>query len=105
MKIGERIAVRHCLEIKAAVVAAGPPRAIRLGDKMERRSPWARGAANNAGCLEFGEVSLSLVETVLIKAASLSKNGGRTGGGDVMLNPVSRVRGGNFRGENCRITI
>ena len=91
MKIGERIAVRHCLEIKAAVVAAGPPRAIRLGDKMERRSPWARGAANNAGCLEFGEISLSLVETVLIKAASLSKNG-RTSGGDMMLNPMSRVR-------------
>ena len=86
MKIGERTAVRHCLEIKAEVVAAGPPRAIRLGDKMERRSPWARGAANNAGCLEFRKVSLSLVETVLIKAASLSKNG-RTGGRDVMLNP------------------
>ena len=91
MKIGERIAVRHCLEIEAAVVAAWPPRAIRLGDKMKRRSPWARGAANNAGCLEFGEISLSLVETVLIKAASLSKNG-RTGGGDMMLNPMSRVR-------------
>ena len=91
MKIGERIAVRHCLEIKAVVVAAGPLQAIRLGDKMERRSPWARGAANNSGCLEFGEVSLSLVETVLIKAASLSKNR-RTGGGDMMLNPMSRVR-------------
>ena len=91
MKIWERVAVRHRLEIEAAVVAAGPPRAIRLGNKMERRSPWARGAANNSGCLEFGEISLSLVETVLIKAASLSKNG-RPGGGDVMLNPVSRVR-------------
>ena len=59
---------------------------------------------NNASRLEFGEISLSLAEAVLIKAASLSKNG-RNGGGDVMLNPVSRVRRGNFRGENCRITI
>ena len=91
MKIGERIAVRHRLEIEAAVVATGPPRAIRFGEKMERRSPWARGATNNAGCLEFGEISLSLVETVLIKAVSLSKNR-RTGGGDVRLNPMSGVR-------------
>ena len=45
---------------------------------------------------------MSLTETILIKAASFSKNW-RTGGGNVVLNPMSRVRGGNFRGENGRI--
>ena len=41
---------------------------------------------------------------VLIKAVSFSKNR-RTGHRNVVLNPMSRVRGGNLRGENRRIAV
>ena len=48
MEVGERIAVWDCLEVEAAVVAARPPGAIRLGHEMERRSPRAAGVVNDA---------------------------------------------------------
>ena len=66
MEIGKRIAVRNGLKVKAAVVAARPPGAVRLGYEMERRSPRAAGATNDASRLKLGKVSLSLVQAVLI---------------------------------------
>ena len=66
VEVGERIAVGDGLEVKAAVVAARPPGAIGLGHKMERRSPRAAGATNDASRLKLGKVSLSLVQAVLI---------------------------------------
>ena len=95
VEVGERIAVGDGLEVKAAVVAARPPGAIGLGHKMERRSPRAAGATNDASGLKLGEVRLSLMQAVLVQAASLGKGGG-TGGGNVMLNAMGGVRGRNF---------
>ena len=90
MKIGKRIAVGDGLEVKVAVVAARPPGAVRLGNEMERGSPRAAGATNDASRLKLGKVSLSLVQAVLIQAASFGK-GGRTSGGDVVLDAMSRM--------------
>ena len=82
-----------------AVVAARLPGAIRLGHKIERRSPGTAGAANDTCRLKFGKIRAGLMQTVLVQAVSLAK-GGRTGGGNVMLNAMGRVRGINFRGKN-----
>ena len=90
MEVEKRIAVGDGLEVKAVVVAARPPGAIGLGHKMERRSPRAAGATNDASGLKLGEVRLSLMQAVLVQAASFGK-GGRTGGGNVMLDALSRM--------------
>ena len=95
VEVGKRIVAGDGLEVKAAVVAARLPGAIGLGHKMERRSPRAAGATNDASGLKLGEVRLSLMQAVLVQAASLGKGGG-TGGGNVMLNAMGGVRGRNF---------
>ena len=89
MEDRERIAVRDCLEIKTAVVAARSPGAIRLGDKMERRQPRAIGAADNTSHLQLSKFSLGLLETKGIKAAGFSKNR-RTSSVDMMLDTMMR---------------
>ena len=90
VEVGKRIVVGDCLKVKVAVVAARPPGAIGLGYEMERRSPRAAGVANDARRLKLGEIRLSLMQAVLVQAASFSK-GGRTGGGNVMLDAMSRL--------------
>ena len=51
LKIRKRITVRSSSQVEAAVVAAGPPGTVRLGDKMKRRGTWTSRSADNTRCL------------------------------------------------------
>ena len=87
LEIRKRIAIRSSGQIEAAVIAARPPRAVRLGDKMKRRRPRAIGAANNTSRLQLSKFRLGLLETEGIKAAGFSKNR-RTSSVDMMLDTM-----------------
>ena len=87
LEIRKRIAIRSSGQIKAVVISARPPRAIRLGDKMKRRRPRAIGAANNTSRLQLSKFSLGLLETEGIEAAGFSKNR-RTSSVDMMLDTM-----------------
>ena len=89
LEIRKRIAIRSSGQIEAAVIAARPPRAVRLGDKMKRRRPRAIGAAYNTSRLQLSKFRLGLLETEGIKAAGFGKNR-RAGGVDMMLDTMGR---------------
>jgi hypothetical protein len=62
LEIGEGVAVRSSGQVETAVIAAGPPRTIGFGDKMERRGPGTVGAANNTRLLQFVKLIPGLLE-------------------------------------------
>ena len=61
LEIGERVAIRSGGQIEVAIIATGPPRAVRLGHKMKRRRPGAIGAADNTSRLQLGKFFLGLL--------------------------------------------
>jgi hypothetical protein len=46
--VGQRVFVLHRLEVKAAVIAAGPLGSVFFPHHVQRATPLAAGAANNA---------------------------------------------------------
>ena len=89
LEIRKRISIRSSGQIEATVIAARPPRAIRLGDKMKRRQPRAIGAADNTSRLQLSKFSLGLLETEGIKEAGFRKNR-RTSSVNMMLDTMMR---------------
>ena len=92
LKVRKRITDWCSGKIKAAVIAAGPPGTIGLGNKMKRRGPGTVGTADNASRLKFSKLRLGLLKAKGIEAACFGKNR-RASGVDVMLNPVMRRQG------------
>ena len=89
LKIGKRITVRSSGQVEAAIIATGPPRTIRFGDKVEGRGPGAVRTVNNTGCFQFRKFSLSLLETKWVKAACFGENR-QSRGVNVVLNTMVR---------------
>ena len=91
MEVGQGLAVRDHLEVKAVLVTARPPGTKGLGYQMKGRSPRTTGLVNDTSRLKLGKVRLSLMRTVLVQAASLGKGRG-TSGGNVTLNAMGGMR-------------
>ena len=91
LEIRKRITVRSGGKIEMAVVPAGPPGSIRLGNKMKRGGPGTVRVANNASRFKFVKLSLCLLETRGIKMASFGKNW-RTGRMDMMRGKIFQIR-------------
>ena len=75
LEIRERIAIRSSGQIEATVIAARPPRAIRLGDKMKRRQPRAIGAADNTSRLSLANSALACWRQRGSRRRALAKKG------------------------------
>ena len=66
---------------------------------MERREPWAVGAADNPSRFKLVKLCFSLLESEGIKAVSFGKNR-RASGVDVMLDTMMRRVVLEVRGKN-----
>ena len=104
LEIRKRITVRSGGKIEMAVVAAGPPGSIRLGNKMKRGGPGTVRVANNASRFKFVKLSLCLLETRGIKTASFGKNW-RTGSMDMVLHTMIRGKIFQIRRKNSRESL
>ncbi len=65
--------------VEAAIIAAGPPQTVCLGNHVEWRRPWRVGAANNPRSFQRAELGLGNFQFIRIQAASLGKNRATSG--------------------------
>jgi len=89
LEVGQGVAVMNGGQVEAAEITAWPPGAVGFGHKVKRRRPGTVGAANDAGCLQFGEFSLGLFKPVGSEATSFGEDR-RPGGVDMVLYPMER---------------
>ena len=104
LEVGKRVAVRGGGEVKAAVIATGSPRAVRLWYQVERRRPGTVGTADNARRFQLVKFVFCLLETCGVQPAGLGKNR-RPSRLDVVDDTMAGRVGMEISGENRGVSM